>query len=88
MIRLPHPTAGLLAMEAYVPVDGSIAADLAGLGLPVGDMAATDRAIQSFLSMRGSAGFDQVPVAAYHELVAMFDRRWLSITSANTSDPS
>jgi hypothetical protein len=78
MIKLPHPPIGLANKDAYLPANGSVATDLVDLGLPISDMALTDRTIQSFLSMRGQAEFDQVPIVIYHELVAMFDCQWLS----------
>lgn len=76
MVRLPESKALLRSREAYLS-PGSIAEDLATLGLAIEDPAATDRLLSEFLA-GNSGGFDQVPVSTYRALADVFDRRWLS----------
>ncbi len=76
MVRLPASNARLRSGEAYLS-PGSIAEDLATLGLGVGDPAATERLFAEFL-MGDGGGFDQVPVSTYRALADVFDRRLLS----------
>jgi hypothetical protein len=79
MVRLPAATARLRSADAYLPPQGSIAEDLAALGLRVEDSAAVDRRLAEFLT-GGSGSFDQIPVSAYRALADIFDRSWLSAT--------
>lgn len=76
MVRLPESKALLRSREAYLS-PGSIAEDLATLGLGVGDPAATERLFAEFL-MGDGGGFDQVQVSTYRALADVFDRRLLS----------
>lgn len=76
MVRLAASNALLRSKEAYLS-PGSIAGDLAELGLDIEDPAATDRLFTEFLT-GNSGGFDQVPVSTYRALADVFDRRWLS----------
>jgi hypothetical protein len=77
LVRLPAATARLRSADAYLPSQGSVAEDLAALGLRVEDSAAADRRLAEFLT-GGHGGFDQVPVSAYRALADLFDRSWLS----------
>ncbi|MDQ0468581.1 hypothetical protein [Labrys wisconsinensis] len=77
MVRLP--AAGvrpLREIDAYLPLRGSVAADLAALGLPTADPAAIDRHLGEFLAGGGNR-FDQVSLASYGALLELFDRAWL-----------
>ena len=77
MVRLPASNARLRSGDAYLSPQGSIAGDLAALGLDVGDAAAADRLFAEFLT-GDSGGFDQVPVSTYRALADVLDRRLLS----------
>jgi len=77
MVRLPAATARLRSAEAYLPAQGSVAEDLASLGLLVEDAATADRHLGGFLD-GGSGSFDQIPLSAYRAMVDVFDRSWLS----------
>jgi hypothetical protein len=79
MARVPGATARLRSADAYLPTQGSIAEDLAGLGLHIDDAAATDRLLGEFLS-GVSGGLDQIPASAYRALTETFDRSWLTAT--------
>ena len=83
MLRLPGPARVVDDRSAYLPPGGSVAADLVELGLLVNEPKPADQAIRSFLSPSEATGFDQVPVTAYHDLVAIFDAQWL----ADRADP-
>ena len=80
MVRLPVAAPWLRSAPAYLPLHGSIAAELATLGLHVEDSALLDQHLMEFL-FGGVGGFDQVPVSAYRTLTDLFDRAWLSVTS-------
>ena len=80
MVRVPPSAAPRLrAVDASLPAQGSVAEDLATLGLHVDDATGTDRGITDFLSGGGGA-FDQVAVPAYRALADLFDRSWLART--------
>ncbi len=76
MVRLPAATARLRSAEAYLPTQGSVAEDLASLGLPIEDAAIVDERLGEFLD-GGTGSFDQIPSLAYRSLVDVFDRGWL-----------
>jgi hypothetical protein len=77
MARVPAATARLRSADAYLPTQGSIAEDLAGLGLRIDDPVAADRVLAEFFS-GASGGFDQIPMPAYRALTEIFDRNWLA----------
>lgn len=79
MVRLPA-SEQLRSAGAYLPPEGSIAEDLATLGLQLDKATAVDHHLSDFLS-GGSGGFDQVPVSKYRALADIFDRAWLSATT-------
>ena len=87
MIRLPatDPRSDRPA-SAYLPPGASLAADLAALGVPVAAPDAVDEALAAFLSGGAGGGLDQIPCAAYRDLVELFDRCWLEGTE-ETSGP-
>ena len=77
MVRLPGPSPRLLAADAYLSADASVAEDLATLGLHVANPADVDRQLVAFLSP-GDGGIDQVPAASYRALVQLLDQNWLA----------
>jgi len=83
IIRLPAASAGLLReTPAYLPLGGSVAQDLATLGLPIADAAAVDQRLGAFLAGSGN-GLDQISAGTYGTLVELFDRAWLTQLAAN-----
>ena len=78
IVRLPGPSARLRTAAAYLPQRGSVAKDLAALGLRIEDPDAVDRQVTGFLSYHGGNGLDQISAAAYWALKALFDRTWLA----------
>jgi len=77
MVRLPMASPWLRSADAYLPPDGSVAEELAKLGLPIENSAAVDRGLTEFLA-GGSGGFDQIQISSYRALADLFDRAWLS----------
>lgn len=77
MVRLPAATPWLRSADAYLPPDGSVAEELATLGLRIENPAAIDKGVTEFLS-GGSGGFDQIQIPSYRTLVDLFDRVWLT----------
>lgn len=78
MVRLPADSARLRSAEAYLPEGGTIADDLASLGLPVDTSAPLERALRAFMEGGSGGGFDQVPATSYRDLLEQFDRLWLT----------
>jgi hypothetical protein len=79
-IRLPAAAARLRSADAYLPLQGSVAADLTLLGLRLDDPDIVDRCLDEFLNS-GSGRFDQIPVPTYRALADVFDRIWLTATT-------
>lgn len=77
MVKLPAPSPRLREAAAYLPLQASVAADLAELGLPIRDAVAFDGLMGDLLATGGSSGLDQMPAAKYRELVALLDQLWL-----------
>jgi hypothetical protein len=75
MVKLPAASLRLSAAEAYLPAQGSIAEDLAALGLAILDPAAVDRHLAAFLA--AGTGLDQIPAGEYQPMVETLDRAWL-----------
>jgi len=87
MIRLPVTNSrSERPASAYLPPGASLAADLGALGVPVAAPDAVDDALAAFLSGGAGGGLDQIPWAAYRDLVELFDRCWLEGTE-ETSGP-
>ncbi|WP_077382608.1 hypothetical protein [Mesorhizobium prunaredense] len=76
MIRLRNPVPE--AWGGYLPPDGSIAADLASLGLSVEQTEAVDRQLAQFLVGDSDGGANQIPPAEFRAILDVFDRHWLS----------
>jgi hypothetical protein len=84
IVRLPGSSARLHTAEAYLPPQGSVAEDLAALGLRVADPAAVDRHLAELLAAGDQSGPDQIPAAAYRAVVELFDRIWLASWPTST----
>lgn len=76
----PAPGPGPQALDTYLPPDASPAADLAALGLPLGQLhQPIDLAFAGFLSEgSGRCGVDHAPTGAFRALVDLLDRHWLT----------
>jgi len=86
VIRLASANARLRSDEAYLAPGVSLSGDLEALGLPIDDPVAVDDCLASFLGGSGRDGIDQVPAAAYRELIDLFDRIWLSAMRGDPHD--
>ncbi len=82
IVRLPADSPRLQESDAYLPPQASVAADLIGLGLLLGEPDAVDRLLAAVLAFDSCSGLDQIPAARYRELVALLDQAWLGIRSA------
>lgn len=81
MVRLPAASARLRTAPGFIPLDASLAEDLATMGVRVSNPAAVDRHLREFLTGGTGGGVDQIPTAAYHALVELFDRSWWARTA-------
>ena len=61
----------------YLPAGGSIAGDLATLGIAVEHPQALDRQLAQFLDAGSEGGANQVPPAEFRAILEVFDRHWL-----------
>ena len=77
MIRLPASSDFLFTSQAYIPQRGSLAQDLATLGLPVSSPNLVDQCLTEFLCFGDGKGLDQPSTASYRAIVDLFDRAWL-----------
>ncbi|MGE0577447.1 MAG: hypothetical protein AB7O82_22470 [Reyranella sp.] len=78
MVRLQAASERLRTAQGFMPDHASLGEDLAMLGYPVADAATVDRRLREFLTGGIGGGFDQISIAAYHALVELFDRSWLT----------
>jgi hypothetical protein len=76
-VRVPE-TLTRLSTDAYLPADRSPAADLAALGMPLGDPAEADRRIAAFLMAGHDRGMDRITADQYASLTEFFDYNWLT----------
>jgi hypothetical protein len=77
IIRLRDPAPQ--AWGGYLPPDGSIARDLASLGLTLEQPEAVDRQLAQFLAGDSrDGGASQIPPAEFRGILDVFDRHWLS----------
>jgi hypothetical protein len=77
MIRLPATREHLHSANAYLPKAGSLAQDLASLGLSVSSPQMVDKRLSEFLCCGDGKGLDQPSMATYRAIVELFDRQWL-----------
>lgn len=84
IVRLPGTSEHVWEAEAYLPPQGSIAKDLAALGLPITEPGMADRCLDEFLTA-ADGGLDQIPVANYRALAEIFDPAWLTISGPEPS---
>ncbi|TIO10672.1 hypothetical protein [Mesorhizobium sp.] len=77
IIRLRDPAPQ--AWGGYLPPDGSIAKDLASIGLTLEQPEAVDRQLAQFLAGDSKdGGASQIPPAEFRAILDVFDRHWLS----------
>jgi hypothetical protein len=86
-LRLPAVPPKLAEWGGYLPFAGSIAADVAGLGLKLDDRKAADQCIKRFIGGAGRSGTDQIPSADFRALLEVFDRCWLAQQTAPAVTP-
>ncbi|RUU12169.1 hypothetical protein EOD23_08275 [Mesorhizobium sp. USDA-HM6] len=77
LVRLREAAFGAEAWGGYLPAGGSIAADLAGLGIAVEHPESVDRQLGQFLSAVSDDGGNQIPPADFRAILDVFDRHWL-----------
>jgi hypothetical protein len=83
MIRLPGPSPAFNRLDGLFEPDGSIAADLDVAGLHLLDGPEVDRRLMEFLPARAHHGIEQVAIAEYRSLVALFDREHFARATAH-----
>lgn len=88
MVRLPAVSARLRTAPGFIPLDVSLAEDLATMGVRVANPAAVDRHLREFLTGGTGGGVDQIPIAAYHALVELLDRSWWARTAPDGEQAS
>ena len=76
MIRLRRPAPDG-AWGGYLLPEGSIATDLAGLGVVIEHPEAVDRQVGRFLAADGDGGANQIPPSEFRAILDVFDRHWL-----------
>ncbi|AZO08700.1 hypothetical protein EJ074_05895 [Mesorhizobium sp. M3A.F.Ca.ET.080.04.2.1] len=76
IIRLRH-AAPDASWGGYLLPGGSIAADLAGLGIAIEHPETVDRQLGQFLAVDGDGGANQIPPAEFRAILDVFDRHWL-----------
>ncbi|MDX8483317.1 hypothetical protein RFN28_33445 [Mesorhizobium sp. VK24D] len=77
LVRLRDAAPAAETWGGYLPPDGSIAADLASLGIVIEHPEAVDRQLGQFLSADSDDGANQVPPAEFRSILDVFDRHWL-----------
>ncbi|MDX8527515.1 hypothetical protein RFM68_23735 [Mesorhizobium sp. MSK_1335] len=77
IVRLRDPAAGAAASGGYLLPDQSISADLASLGISIGQPEQVDRQLTRFLVGGSDGGVHQVPPAEFRAILDVFDRHWL-----------
>lgn len=77
LVRLRDTAPGAETWGGYLPAGGSIAGDLAGIGIAVEHPEAVDRQLEQFLGADAGGGANQIPPADFRAIVDVFDRHWL-----------
>lgn len=76
MIRLRNPVPDA-SWGGYLLPGGSIADDLASLGIVLEHPQAVDRQLEQFLAADSGGGANQIPPAEFRAILDLFDRHWL-----------
>ncbi|TIQ27199.1 MAG: hypothetical protein E5X48_33190 [Mesorhizobium sp.] len=77
LVRLRDTAPGAETWGGYLPAGGSIAGDLAGIGIAVEHPETVDRQLEQFLGADAGGGANQIPPADFRAIVDVFDRHWL-----------
>jgi hypothetical protein len=89
-VRLPAGRKPTATRMAYLAKGGSLADDLASLGLPVSRPTVVDEELVRFLTGGDGCGLDQPSPAGFRAIVELFDREWLTrigeMTNATVSN--
>jgi hypothetical protein len=78
MVRLPPSSGPDPVPGAYLPANGSVAADLAARGLVLDESDEADRRIVQFLHGTPRPGLDQIAPAEFRAVVELLDRAWIT----------
>ncbi|MDX8466037.1 hypothetical protein RFM26_10130 [Mesorhizobium sp. VK23B] len=77
LVRLRDAASGAETWGGYLPPGGSVAEDLAGLGIAVEHPETVDRQLEQFLGADSGCGANQIPPTDFRAIVNVFDRHWL-----------
>ncbi|RWB77270.1 MAG: hypothetical protein EOQ50_10230 [Mesorhizobium sp.] len=77
MVRLRDPVPGATEWGGYLLPQGSVATDLAALGIAIEHPEVIDRLLGRFLGADGEGDVGQIPPAEFRAILDVFDRRWL-----------
>ncbi|RAZ84324.1 hypothetical protein DPM33_31560 [Mesorhizobium hawassense] len=77
LVRLRDASPGTGTWGGYMPAGGSIAADLASLGVALEHPEAVDRQLDGFLDADSGDSAIQIPPADFRAILDVFDRHWL-----------
>ncbi|WFP74900.1 hypothetical protein [Mesorhizobium sp. WSM4906] len=77
LVRLRDTAPGAETWGGYLPAGGSIAGDLAAIGIAVEHPETVDRQLEQFLGADAGGGANQIPPADFRAIVDVFDRHWL-----------
>ncbi|MEI9420276.1 hypothetical protein O7A70_03690 [Mesorhizobium sp. Cs1299R1N1] len=82
IVRLRDPAPGATSRGGYLQLDQSISGDLASLGMSIEHPEQIDRQLTRFLVGGSDGGVHQVPPAEFRAILDVFDRHWLTHSSA------
>ncbi|MGD9510415.1 MAG: hypothetical protein AB7O95_29020 [Geminicoccaceae bacterium] len=82
IVRLPGPSAAFNRLGVLIEPGTSIAGDLEAAGLRLLDGREVDRRLMEFLPARAHHGIEQVTIAEYRSLVALFDQEHFARATA------
>jgi len=78
LVRLRDATSGAGTWGGYLPPGGSVAADLAALGIVLDHPDAVDRQLGQFFGANGGGGGSQISPSEFRAILDVFDRHWLN----------
>jgi len=81
LVRLRDTASGAGTWGGYLPAGGSIAADLASLGIVLEHPEAIDRQLDEFFDAYSDGGAIQIPPGEFRAILDVFDRHWLQHAS-------